>query len=256
MHSQSPIVWLFVSVSLLFLSCEFHGIEDQEDQPASCSLNMDSLDFSFGIQYDQPELYLQQGEQSNISDSLFALVLDEIGLLTDTLSSIQTVATWMNTTFTTEIAGGSMIGVPTVNDLVSTRVFYGCHSGALILSSVLRSYGFPAVMIESAGVQWAFDYSEGLTQSFGGHVMSEIYVQGEWILLDNNGSLVKDYDPLDPFISMQNWNPDDYFVYAKGLDTWDYSGQVDNFTQSRMVEFTENLVCYEDMFFTNNYTWQ
>jgi len=66
---------------------------------------------------------------------------------------------------------------------------------------------------------------------------------------------VEEYDPLTPYISAMNSPRDDYFVYAKGIDIWDYSGREDHFTQNSMVYFSENIYCFEDMFNTINYIW-
>ncbi len=67
-------------------------------------------------------------------------------------------------------------------------------------------------MIETALVSWAYRYHNGTTTSFSGHVMSEVYVGNKWVLLDNDGSYVYDYDPLNPYINTRNG--DGYFVYA------------------------------------------
>ncbi len=148
-----------------------------------------------------------------------------------------------------------MIGKNTVDELYEIKTFYGCHSLSLIISSVLREFGFPAVMIETANIQWGYDYNAGNVQYFKGHVMSEIFVENKWILLDNNCTYVEEYDPLNPFISAMNSPQDDYFVYAKGIDIWDYSGRDDSFTHDNMVFFSENIYCFEEMFNTVNYNW-
>ena len=102
-------------------------------------------------------------------------------------------------------------------------------------------------MIETAGVQWAYDYNAGIVQYFRGHVMSEIYMNDKWILLDNNCTYVEDYDYLNPFIPMMSSHPDDYFVFAKGVDIWDYSGHDESFTHDKMISFANNISCFEEM---------
>ena len=234
-------------------------IENEDDvispQLAECTFSADTMDWSFGIEFDKPDLYLIPGEQSDLSDSNFFDLHNALGDIESNLYDIQKVCHWINQNFQFENAGGNMIGIPTVDELYAARVFYGCHSLSLIISSSLRSYGIPTVMIETAGVQWAYDYRDSKTSSFSGHVMTEVYVAGEWILLDNDCSAVEDYDPANPFISMQAWNPDDYFIYAKGRDTWEYSEKEDGFTHRKMEEFSEYVHCYEEMFFTVNYAW-
>ena len=85
--------------------------------------------------------------------------------------------------------------------------------------------------------------------------MSEIYVNGKWILLDKNGTFVEDYDPLNPFISKMYRPTAGYFVFAKGVDIWDYSGKVENFTHDKMIFFSDHIYCFEDLFYTVRYDW-
>lgn len=148
-----------------------------------------------------------------------------------------------------------MIGKNTVDELFEIKTFYGCHSIALIISSICREFGFPAIMIETADVQWGYDYNAGTVQHFAGHVMSEIYVENKWILLDNNCSYVKQYDMMDPFIPESNYPSNAYFVIAKGVDIWDYSGKDESFTHNKLIFFAENIYCFEEMFGTVSYNW-
>jgi len=149
-----------------------------------------------------------------------------------------------------------MAGLNTVDELFEIKTFYGCHSLSLIISSVLREFGFPAVMIETAGVSWGYDYNDGNIHYFSGHVMSEIYIESKWILLDNNCTYVEEYDPMNPYISATNtMERTGYFVFAKGIDIWDYSGHDDSFTYNEMIKFSENIYCFEDMFDSVNYNW-
>ena len=59
-------------------------------------------------------------------------------------------------------------------------------------------------MIETASIVWAYKYIDGTDEGFVGHVMTEVYVSDQWILLDNDGTCVEAYDCMDPFISMRN----------------------------------------------------
>ena len=111
-------------------------------------------------------------------------------------------------------------------------------------------------MVETSGVQWGYDYVAENVESFSGHVMTEIYVENKWILLDNNCSYVEEYDPLNPFIPLTNlMEKIGYFVFAKGIDIWDYRGHSDTFTKDNMLFFSENIYCFEDMFYTVDYDW-
>jgi hypothetical protein len=230
--------------------------ENEEEMVHECLIDIDAIDFTFGMNYADTGRYLVPGEQSDLDAAYLEQVRNSVGDPEDSISFVQEVCRWVDTHFHFENAGGAMIGKVTVNELFESGKLYGCHSHALIVSSILRGFGFPAIMIETADVQWAYDYHDGIVDSFGGHVMSEIFVGGRWILLDNDGSYVWDYDPLDPYIPDHNHPTDAYFVFAKGLDTWDYSGKDESFTHDHMVFFSDNVYCFEEMFQSVDYTWQ
>ncbi|MBC8436063.1 MAG: hypothetical protein H8D88_00715 [Bacteroidetes bacterium] len=137
---------------------------------------MENYDYSYGIEYDKLEKYLVPGEQSDLDDTYLEEIMSITGTPEKSILGIITVCHWFNQNFTLSNAGGSMIGKKTVNELYESKTFYGCHSAALVISSILREFGFPAVMIETASVLWAYEYNEGITQGFAGHVMTEVYV--------------------------------------------------------------------------------
>lgn len=245
------IVITAICISLC-ISCD----EDEKTSvDTTCNLDIDTIDFTFGIDYNFPANYLIPGEQSDLDSLYLEEVRNDVGSPVQTLNYILEICHWVNQNFTFENAGGAMIGVNSVNELFDMRKFYGCHSASLIISSILRGLDFPAVMIETASVQWAYDYKHGRTDNFGGHVMTEIYLNGNWILLDNNCTYVEDYDQMNPFIHTMGSNPDDYFVFAKGIDFWDYSSRRENFTHAKMLNFSDNVYCFEELFNTITYTW-
>lgn len=220
----------------------------------TCKIDMSTYDISFGIDYSNPENYTSPGDMSNLSDTYFNEIRSQIGSPTFDISGIKLIYNWFYNSFTFQNAGGNMIGQKTIDQLYESKVFYGCHSASLILSSILREFGFPAIMIETADIQWAYDYSNGTAQFFKGHVMSEIYVEDKWILLDINGKYVDTYDPLDPFIRMTDGSA--LFVYTKGIDIWDYGVFNELDTHNLMIDFSNNLICYSFMFSSNNYQWK
>lgn len=243
---------ILISILLLSISCSKDELTKILEE---CKIDINAIDFTFGIDYGNPEKYLIPGEQSDLNDTYLEEIRNEVGAPSVSIDFILQVCHWINQNFTFENAGGTMIGKNTVDELYEMKTFYGCHSLSLLISSVIREFGFPAVMIETANVNWGYAYHAGNVQYFSGHVMSEIYVENKWILLDNNCTYVEEYDPLNPFISaMYSWQ-DDYFVYAKGIDTWDYSERDESFTHDSMIFFAENIICFEDMFNTVDYQW-
>lgn len=241
---------LIVLPALCFSCCN----NEETDTTNECEIDISTIDFSFGIDYNNPELYLIPGEESDLNAIYLEEIRDEIGTPDYTIAGALLVCHWVNQNFTFENAGGAMMGINTVDELYEIKTVYGCHSSALVISSILREFGFPAVMIETASVQWGYAYNAGNVQYFAGHVMSEIFAESKWILLDNNCTYVEEYDAMNPFINSNN-PQDDYFVYAKGVDIWDYNGHDNNFTHDKMIWFSDNTYCFEEMFNTVNYNW-
>ena len=245
---------LILTILQLFLvAC---SVVDEPEIDKECRIDISTIDFSFGIDYNDRSKYLIPGEESNLDDIYLEEIRAAVGTPEDEIEDVLQVCEWINRYFTFEDAGGAMAGKSTVDELYASRKFYGCHSLALIISSVLREFGFPAIMIETADVQWGYNYHAGTTQNFTGHVMSEIYVEDKWILLDNNGTYIEEYDCTNPFISKMYRTNTGYFVFAKGVDIWDYSGKDESFTNDNMLFFSENIYCFEKMFYTVSYNWK
>ena len=230
---------------------------DKEDYP--CNLNMENYDYSFGIEYDNLELYRIPGTQSDLDDEYLIEIRNALGTPNYSISGIKSVCNWFNQNFTFINAGGSMVGKNDVNELYKIKTFYGCHTAALIISSILRKFGFPSVMIETASIGWAYAYNNNTNDGFVGHVMTEVYVSDKWILLDNDGTYIEDYDCMNPFISTTTkgypYSKQGLFVYAKGIDTWDYTDMQELFTDNMMINFANNIGCFEDKFNSVNYDW-
>ena len=89
--------------------------------------------------------------------------------------------------------------------------------------------------------------------------MTEVYVTGKWILLDNNCTYVEEYDMMNPYISTMDQGYDSnekgLFVYAKGIDIWDYGVSDESDTHGMMINFAENINCFSDLLNSANYTW-
>lgn len=251
------VSFLLIFLILFISSCSRDESENthESDRPDDCIINIDSIDFTFGIDYNHPGKYLVPGEQSDLSAENRELVQNAIGIPGPNIDGILQVCHWINQYFTFENAGGNMAGINTVDELFEAKTYYGCHSLALIVSSVLREFGIPTVMIETADIQWAYEYRSGSIEYFAGHVMSEVYINNKWILLDNNCTFVSDYDCANPYISVINQNEKGLFVFAKGVDVWDYRGNDNSFTYDKMIDFSNNIQCYEDLFYTVDYTW-
>jgi len=246
-------LFLLITISFFIFSCS--KTENGDNDPSICPFDVDTMDFSFGIDYNHPENYLIPGEQSDLSAENFEIVQSAIGTPSNNVYGVKVVCDWINRNFTFDNAGGGMAGLNTVNELFEIKKFYGCHSLALIISSVLRGFGIPAVMIETVDVKWGYDYRNGFVDYFKGHVMSEVYINNKWILLDNNGTYVDEYDYTNPYITGKEPFTWGFLVFAKGVDIWDYQCGDDSLTDKALLDFTNNVDCYESLFYTEDYKW-
>ena len=130
----------------------------------------------------------------------------------------------MQRTFRTEPNGGATIGRTDVNDLLRTSVMTGCQDWALVFSTVLRLYGYPAIMADTAGIQWAIDFHAGKRTDMAGNVFVEAHVDGRWIAINcSTGGYAANYDPSQPVLPfLDSGDAKGFFVVAKGVDPAGY----------------------------------
>lgn len=177
------------------------------------------------IDYDSPEKYLVPGEQSRISsDQTINSLRAKLGA-SKGLDGLKSLFLWMRQTFSTYSEGGKSIGKVTIDQLLGTKNVSGCHDWGLVFSGVARYLGYPAIMVDTAGIAWAEQFKAGKTSSYSGHVFVEIYVTSNWILVDSTtGEFVRKYQPSNPAIPITKKQIEEkgYYAILKGRDTWDY----------------------------------
>ncbi|MFC1920922.1 transglutaminase domain-containing protein [Chloroflexota bacterium] len=176
------------------------------------------------IDYNHPELYLVSGNQSYLDEDCSRIIETQVEVAKSGIEGVAEIFRWKQNYFGTYSARGALVGKTTINQLIEKKELSGCHDHALVLASVFRFCGYPAIMVDAAGIQWAKDYSEGKQISFSGHVFVEVYIDNNWILVNSTSSeYVENYNPHNPVIPMTN--PDEstgYFTMLKGLDPEDY----------------------------------
>ncbi|MHC4621531.1 MAG: transglutaminase domain-containing protein [Planctomycetota bacterium] len=196
------------------------------------------------IDYNDPELYLMPGTQSELGTRLFSEIDAQIEVGAKDMKGIGTIFRWTCDFFDTCADGGECIGKTTIHELVEKRVLGGCHDHSLALASVLRAYGFPAVMVDTAGIQWALDYQQGKRKSLSGHVFLEVFVEGKWILIcPTSGRYIEDYDPSNPVIPMTTTiETVGYYALLKGLDPADYGVTSLDVLTKRLEAFADRIL--------------
>jgi len=202
------------------------------------------------IDYSNPELYLTLGSQSNLKEQYFNEINRQIRIENNDIEGIGMIFSWKQDYFKRYSAGGRFIGKITVNQIMKKKALGGCHDHGLVLVSILRKYGFPAIMVDTAGIQWALDYHEGKRKGFRGHVFIEVYVKDKWILIDSTtGKYVENYDSSNPVIPMtHSVENKGYFVLFKGLDPRGYGITSCKQLNKHLKEFSRKIKSIEMYF--------
>lgn len=179
---------------------------------------------TFRIDYSSPELYLASGNQSTLNKKYSDEISTQIKIESNNIKGVAEIFRWKQDYFRTYSAGGKLVGKITVNQIMEEKALSGCHDHGLVLVSVFRNYGFPAIMVDTAGIQWAWDYSTEEQEGFAGHVFVEVYVNNNWILINStSGEYVENYNPSNSVIPITSPDEDKgYFVLFKGLDPEEY----------------------------------
>ena len=174
--------------------------------------------------YGEPSLFLAQGSQSELHARYLSDIREQVGAATGGTGDLGAIFEWKNKNFDTAAAGGQFVGELTIDQIVERGTLSGCHDHGLVLVSVLREFGFPAIMVDAAGIQWALDYAAEEAGGFVGHVFVEVFTDDGWILLDStSGQYVPDYDPCQPIIPLpKEIEPQGYYALLKGRDPAGY----------------------------------
>lgn len=198
-----------------------------------------SFIFPVEIDYTNPETYLSPGTQSEINPKYIETIEREIGPVPHTLNGIAKILQWLGKGFKHYNGGGRKVGKSTINKLLETRLLSGCHDNGLVFSCALRHFGFPSVMVDTAGIEWALVYNRN--NPYSGHVFIEVCVQGKWILLDSNsGEYIEDYDPYNPVIPItKRIESKGYYVLYKGIDPAGYGVTDIKILNAKMDQFAQ-----------------
>lgn len=201
---------------------------------------------SYGIDYGHPELYLAAGRQSQVTEARFAEVAEDLNIGHVDLPAIGSLYAWKARHFEHISDGGRSVGQRTVGEILEERTLTGCHDHGLLLASLLRKLGVPAIMVDATGIDWCLRYPEEV-QYFAGHIFVEAFLDGQWMLFDStSGAYIAEYEPSNPVIPLTNPGESrGYYVMHKGLDPADYgitSIQELNATQERYAQMLKEEI--------------
>jgi hypothetical protein len=98
--------------------------------------------------------------------------------------------------------------------VVSQRCYGGCADQSIVCGVLLQSAGIPTVWVKTLDVEWIWDFKKQREfTAWSGHVFLEIYLDGQWVLLDPGASQIYvDYSPQSRIL------PENRFAYHKGSD--------------------------------------
>lgn len=206
---KNVIVFLMLFVTLFTIASE--SIED-------------IIAKQWGIDYSNPEKYLEQGPQTQIPKA-YAEEIDAVVVEVEKIADLKPVYEYIFNNFESVPAGGRYIGVMTVERMLESRETTGCHASALLLVSFLRHNNVPAIMVDGVNLNFVEEYPDH--RGFGGHVYVEAYIDGKWVLLNSTqDEIVVDYDYTDPVLKGLNDSPYEEplgnYVMFKGLDSQTY----------------------------------
>ncbi len=197
---------------------------------------------AFGIDYARPEKYIMQGEQTALADPS---IVEPLRRKEQSLANLGEIYWWIAKGFKTYSAGGATIGQATANSLLAERRLGGCHDWGLVFAAIARQLGYPAVMVDTAGIPWIKQVQAGEKVGYSGHVFVEVFVANRWVLIDstNNYYVESGYDPANPIIPLKANFPGEnserwgFYVMRKGVDTWGY-GIRSNAELTRLMDET------------------
>ncbi len=104
-------------------------------------------------------------------------------------------------------------------DIIKSKIWSGCNDAGLVLGTVLRLKGVPAIFVSSAHIDWIKDLQEenDKAKMVRGHIFLEIYLNDRWYLFDSaNGKIYDNYDYNN--LSL----PGGYYVFRKGLNNYNF----------------------------------
>ena len=213
------------------------------------------IENKWGIDYSSPEKYLHQTPNTEVSPEFREELKNSVGEV-NKIWDLYKVYEFIDRNFPHYSDAGyeedpvDYVGQINMSRLTELRVVSGCTTHAVLLASILRELGVPAIHIQGPGIGWALN---DITEYTSGHAMVETYIEGEWILLDSvNEDITVDYDPTDPVIAFNTTNQRSspyedvgYFIMFK-----DYS-VIDSVKTGEKMDSLRNQF---DEYLDNNYT--
>ena len=124
--------------------------------------------------------------------------------------------------------------------ILSTPILAGCTTYATAFATLCRAKGIPAVVVDSARLDWILDGCK-IDRLIEGHFWVEVYIDDTWFLVESTGGkLYKNYD-------RNNWClPNEYIAFTKSLSFIDPGNTEENHGLLQRVAFVNKKINYEN----------
>ena len=162
------------------------------------------------IDYGSPKKYLQVAESLGNRDAILKQANSLKG--PNDRATLTNVLRWINTDL--KYDGERAYEWRNFDTVVTQKCYGGCADQAIVCGVLLQSAGIPTVWVKTMDVDWIWDFKkERRVTSWSGHVFLEIYLEGQWVLLDSGASRIyTDYSTGSRIL------PGNRFAYHKGSD--------------------------------------
>ena len=162
------------------------------------------------IDYALPEKYLVVAESLGNRDAILKQATSLKG--PNDKATLTNILRWINTDL--KYDGERAYEWRNFDTVFSQKCYGGCADQAIVCGVLLQSAGIPTVWVKTMDVDWIWDFKkERRFTSWSGHVFLEIYMEGQWVLLDPGASRV-----YTNYSTGSRILPGNRFAYHKGSD--------------------------------------
>ena len=193
--------------------------------------------FYHNASYDNVSKFLRNGvqTQSETAKKIAATINDK-----KDISTIKEIYQFTSTQLA--YGDGEKFG-RTSEEILSSGISTGCTDYGLAFISIAREKGIPSVFVQTGRIDWIYDRVRNNDKGITGHILVEVYLDGNWYLVDTTaGKLFLNYNRNNFSLN------DGYYVFSKSLDVWDSTilNEADNYTQMREVFKHFNIAAYKE----------
>jgi hypothetical protein len=230
---KQKAVFYFVLAIILMLVTPYAITADEYGAVSSSSSQASWKEKLFSwkndIDYSSPSKYLEAGSLTNLSMANYAHI--EATIPREDIDGknwrlVNGIYAYINnpTNFKNRAAGGALIAKRTVDQIFTDQTLTGCHDWGIVLAASLRSFGIPAIYVDTASVSWATERSAGNANiPFEGHIFVEAWIQNRWVILNSTTpEAVIEYDYSNSLLGFKVYKSNQYYAMFKGLDPIDY----------------------------------